>query len=215
MNIPKKWDKGRDVQSLQDRLILLGYSLPNFGPDGDFGDETDRAVRSWQLDYHVDGTLDANEMQAPFPDIPHGQREVVEMYGKPWDDVDGWMQQWIGPVELPQELRNLAKRGTIWTNRDLVPVYESVFDEIVDQGLARHLKTYHGCFNCRKIRGSKTQWSTHTWSLSIDLNAAENMMGTEPKMNMGVVEIFDKHGFTWGGRFRRKDGMHFQRVKGF
>ncbi len=223
MNIPKKGDEGKDVKALQERLVKLGYELPEWGPDGDFGTETEAAVRSWQLDFHVDGTLDDGEMQAlfppapvrSFPNIPHGQKEVVEMYMKPWDDVDEWEEEWIAPVVLPKELKRLTKRGTIWTNRDLVPVYDSVFNDIVDQGLARHLKTYHGCFNVRKIRGSGTQWSCHSWALAIDLNYAENMLGSEPKMNMGIVEIFERHGYVWGGRFKRKDGCHFQRCKGF
>ena len=223
MNIPKKGDQGKEVKALQDRLLALGYKLPRFGPDGDFGTETENAVKAWQYDFHVDGALDETEMMAlfppepvnSFPDIPNGQREVVNMYGKPWDDVDDWIKKWIGPVRLPEELRRLTKRGTIWTNKDLIPVYDSIFNEIVDQGLARHLKTYHGCFNCRKIRGSKTQWSTHTWALAIDLNMEENMMGAAGKMHPGIVEIFEKHGFSWGGKFRRKDPMHFQRCRGF
>jgi hypothetical protein len=223
MEIPKFGDKGKAVRDLQSRLLDLGYKLPKFGADGDFGEETALAVKAWQLDYHVDGTLDEREMQAlfppeaerKFPNIPNSQKEVIEIYGKPWNDVDGWWEKWGAPVELPDELKRLTKRGLIWTNKDLVPVLEAVFEEIVDQGLARHLKTYNGCHSVRKIRGSKTRWSTHSWALALDFNMADNMLGTEGKMNPGIVTIFEKHGFRWGGSFRRKDPMHFQRVTGF
>ena len=223
MNIPQKGDKGTDVEALQERLVSLGYILPIYGADGDFGDETASAVRLWQLDFHVDGTLDESEMHALFPPAPagsfpevlNGQRAVVEKYGKPWDNVEAWKEKWIAPVVLPPELKRLAKRGRIWTNKDLVPVYDSIFEEIVDVGLARHLKTYHGCFNVRKIRGSGSQWSSHSWALAIDLNYADNRMGSEPKMHPGIVEIFERHDFVWGGRFKQKDGCHFQRVRGF
>lgn len=223
LNIPKKGDKGNAVRALQSRLIELGYKLPKYGADGDFGNETMYAVRAWQLDYHIDGVLDEREMHAlfppeadrQFPNRPNGQREVVEMYGKPWDDVDGWWKKWGAPVKLPDELKRLTKRGRIWVNKDLVPVLQSIFDEIVDQGLARHLKTFDGCFNVRKIRGSATQWSVHSWALALDFNMADNMLGSEPKMHPGIVAIFEKNDFVWGGRFRRKDGMHFQYLTGF
>jgi len=39
---------GADVVYLQNRLLDLGYQLPNYGADGWFGDETDAAVREFQ-----------------------------------------------------------------------------------------------------------------------------------------------------------------------
>lgn len=41
-------DFGSDVKDLQERLIKIGYSLPKYGADGDFGSETDAAVRLLQ-----------------------------------------------------------------------------------------------------------------------------------------------------------------------
>ena len=43
-----KGDEGDDVKQLQENLIKLGYSLPKYGADGDFGAETDDAVRLFQ-----------------------------------------------------------------------------------------------------------------------------------------------------------------------
>ena len=42
--------KGDDVEMLQELLMQLGYELPEHGADGDFGAETDRAVRAFQRD---------------------------------------------------------------------------------------------------------------------------------------------------------------------
>lgn len=44
----RKGNKGDWVTILQNKLMLLGYSLPKFGADGDFGQETLSAVKAFQ-----------------------------------------------------------------------------------------------------------------------------------------------------------------------
>lgn len=44
----EKGDSGPLVVELQKHLIKLGHELPNFGADGDFGDETVAAVKAFQ-----------------------------------------------------------------------------------------------------------------------------------------------------------------------
>ena len=48
-----------DVKELQNDLLKLGYSLPNYGADGDFGSETVKAVKAFQKEYGlpVDGVM--------------------------------------------------------------------------------------------------------------------------------------------------------------
>lgn len=59
-------DKGDDVLQLQKDLIELGYNLGFWGADGDFGNDTDKAVRAFQkknkLD--VDGWVGKNTYAA-------------------------------------------------------------------------------------------------------------------------------------------------------
>lgn len=52
-----KGDKGAEVKTMQEGLIKLGYDLGKYGADGDFGGDTDKAVRKFQKDYKltVDG----------------------------------------------------------------------------------------------------------------------------------------------------------------
>lgn len=46
--------KGNDVVELQKRLMSLNYPLPKYGADGDFGSETESAVRAFQKDNKLD-----------------------------------------------------------------------------------------------------------------------------------------------------------------
>ena len=47
-NYLMRGDKGGDVKAMQENLIKLGYSCGKYGADGDFGGDTDKAVRSFQ-----------------------------------------------------------------------------------------------------------------------------------------------------------------------
>lgn len=44
----RKGCEGDDVKAVQQALMALGYSLPKYGADGDFGSETQKAVKAWQ-----------------------------------------------------------------------------------------------------------------------------------------------------------------------
>lgn len=44
----RKGCKGSDVKDLQKRLIALGYDLGKWGADGDYGSQTEKAVREFQ-----------------------------------------------------------------------------------------------------------------------------------------------------------------------
>jgi hypothetical protein len=60
----KKGDEGLRVVRVQEQLMSLGYPLPQFGADGDFGDETELAVKEFQIDRNlpVDGELHPTDM---------------------------------------------------------------------------------------------------------------------------------------------------------
>lgn len=49
-NYLMKGDVGAEVKAMQEILIKLGYSCGSYGADGDFGNDTDKAVRAFQKD---------------------------------------------------------------------------------------------------------------------------------------------------------------------
>lgn len=58
--------KGEDVKELQTALMKLGYNLGKWGCDGDFGDQTEMAVRAFQTQQGltVDGQVGAKTIAA-------------------------------------------------------------------------------------------------------------------------------------------------------
>ena len=62
----RKGDKGSQVKELQERLLNLGYPLPKYGADGDFGKETETAVKAFQHDngLNADGVVGKNTWTA-------------------------------------------------------------------------------------------------------------------------------------------------------
>lgn len=62
----EKGSKGAEVVALQNLLIGAGYSLPKYGADGDFGEETFKAVKSFQNAYglEVDGIVGEKTLNA-------------------------------------------------------------------------------------------------------------------------------------------------------
>lgn len=71
-----------------------------------------------------------------------------------------------------------------------------------------------GCYVPRfsRVSGQIGFLSRHTYGMALDTNTDSNCEGCRPTMNCDVVRIFRRHGFAWGGNFRRPDGMHFEWV---
>ena len=141
-------------------------------------------------------------------------------YGDPTKEKN--MIVWV----VPNHLRVGVIPKKIYCNKDFVKQLEKAFVNLIDRGFIKELKTWDGCFNIRPIRGYEDQYkeaikaknyelaskylSVHSWGMAIDVNRAENGLGQKPKLSLGFVKCFTDVGFTWGGTFKRSDGMHFE-----
>jgi hypothetical protein len=77
-----------------------------------------------------------------------------------------------------------------------------------------------GTYNCRTVADTG-QPSMHAWGAAIDINAAHadywlwrrsGMIdaGQIGRIPAEIVEIFERHGFIWGGKWSHYDTMHFE-----
>ena len=219
-------DQDKQVYTIQTQLKGLGYDC---AIDGRFGKGTKKRVIEFQLKskLNADGVVGPKTWkelglaysQTPFVPActPDSEEAIYEMFGDPLEP--GYWQAYGGFCSTPPELNHVfpytfAGENGFWCNKQMIIVFQKVYSGIVRTGLSDELKTFHGCYNVRKIRGG-TKLSTHSWGISVDHNMYENMLGHSPRMNPGVVECFKKCGFVWGGDFSRKDGMHFQFAKNY
>ena len=129
--------------------------------------------------------------------------ECVTRYGSP--ELEKNMILWDVPPLL--EIGVIPKR--IYCNKDMIEPLSKAFANLIKTGHINELKTWDGCFNIRQKRGAVTK-SLHSWGVAIDVNAAWNPMGKEPKLSQGFVKCFKVAGFDWGGDWDYPDGMHFQ-----
>ena len=81
-----KGTEGNDVKQLQEHLLKLGYSLPKYGADGDFGSETEAAVRAFQKaeGLEVDGKY-GEKSHAALMDALSADDEAPEQPAQPED----------------------------------------------------------------------------------------------------------------------------------
>jgi hypothetical protein len=119
-----------------------------------------------------------------------------------------WVQRNIVSAQVP------IFRGNVICHRLLIPQLRGALQEVVDRGLADLIDPtqYGGCWVPRHILFNPSRaLSMHAWGLAVDFNVKGNEYGNRnPTMDPRIVEIFERWGFVWGGRWSTPDGMHFE-----
>jgi hypothetical protein len=81
--------------------------------------------------------------------------------------------------------------------------------EPIDEG---QLDDWGYCF--RNTRGSIDKLSNHASGTAIDLNATKHPLGHAgtftPMQTVLIEALCKKYGLTWGEKWKRPDGMHFE-----
>ena len=154
---------------------------------------------------------------------PNGLAEIISTFGdiEAYIDDSGllmstWNIDYLAIVDLPFSIP-LAWNKSVVVDRMtchklMVPIFANVFKQIENDGLVYAISDFGGCFSFRQKRHSNTKISTHAWGIAVDLNPNEDAQGTVGNMNAGIVDIFRRAGFKWGGDWVGKtdDPMHFQ-----
>lgn len=155
-------------------------------------------------------------MVDPVRSAPHGIAAIRQHFGDPRDFTErAWRRRILTPVKLPGPVKTLSG-GTIrsiWVHRAIKEEVESLFRMLVVFNEWRHVKTL-GCYAYRKKR-KLGKLSTHSWAVAFDINSRTNRMRSKGDINLDLVDSFEYRGWRWGGRWRRRDPMHFQFCTGY
>ena len=161
----------------------------------------------------------------PNPDDTLSTARTKVVLGEPWYRFasDGsvvmhptWVANHLtdGRVLLDPTIRIRAQ-----CHVDVVDDLRDALGEIAAAGLGGAIDVANansagGCYVPRfsRVSGQIGFLSRHTYGMALDTNTVTNCGGCRPRMNCDVVRIFRRHGFAWGGNFRRPDGMHFEWV---
>ena len=103
--------------------------------------------------------------------------------------------------------------GYVTCHRAMLPQLRAALQEIVDRGLADRIDPgdFGGCYVPRFIaRDPAKGLSLHTWGIALDLNVQGNLRGSIGEIDRGVVDVFKRWGFAWGGDWSYTDPMHFE-----
>jgi D-alanyl-D-alanine carboxypeptidase len=120
-----------------------------------------------------------------------------------------WVPAWGGGTLKVTTINHVAER------------LEQVVREL--EKLPPHFKQYvvpsAGTYNCRVIAGT-LQKSMHSYGAAIDINTKFSdywrwpFPATTPvyknRIPFEIVEVFERHGFIWGGKWSHFDTMHFE-----
>ena len=81
--------------------------------------------------------------------------------------------------------------------------------------IKRHAHPSAGTFNCRVVADTGNR-SAHAWGIAIDINTDSSDYwlwskgAYKNRIPWEIVEIFERHGFIWGGKWGHFDTMHFE-----
>ena len=81
----------------------------------------------------------------------------------------------------------------------------------------KYLSPIGGTFKWRKIAGTN-RLSVHSFGAAIDINVkysaywrwSKGVYRYQNKIPKAIVDIFERHGFIWGGKWYHYDTMHFE-----
>lgn len=139
-------------------------------------------------------------------------------FGKMYGDSAGAVKKTLAPVKW---LGGQTVRVT--TINKVNERLQAVSDEVarLPPKIRAVVAKTAGTFNWRAIKGTGRR-SMHSYAVAIDVGVShsdfwgwvkpgpDGLLKWNNKIPMEVVDIFERHGFVWGGKWYHFDSMHFE-----
>jgi hypothetical protein len=161
------------------------------------------------------------QLKMPAPDEDPGRIRNAAFFTKMYGDCRtgevkkrfepvAWLPRYGGGILLATGINGVADR--------LAEVSHDL--EALPQSTMKYLIPSAGIYNCRPIADTE-RLSVHSYGAAIDISArysdywlwTQKKTGQFPWVNripLAIVDIFERHGFIWGGKWYHFDTMHFE-----
>lgn len=153
-----------------------------------------------------------NELELPMAFSGPAQLLLYTRYGDPREA--GFEHKWLSIWEVREQFPWFPK-STICIHKHFRPLLEAALKELLVMNLHTEIKTVDEDFHIRMIHGSTGVMSVHSWGAALDMNAAQNPLGSSGAWSNAFLTVMRKHhiycGQDWEGL---KDPMHFSLVNG-
>jgi hypothetical protein len=132
---------------------------------------------------------------------------------------EAWLAASLVYADLPFSLPIAWDTGR-WADRARVhrlvrPFFVAAWEAVADAGLRASVVSWGGAYNHRAKRSDRYSLSMHAYGIAFDINPRESGMGRTGTIDPALIDVFEFHGWYWGGRFRpTPDEMHFQFAEG-
>ncbi len=136
------------------------------------------------------------------------KRGAIEILGE-------WERRNIVSIAPPFELRDGRGRpvSVLRCHRLIAPPLTRFLTDLHRRNLCHLINTFNGCFEPRHMGWNpRRPLSRHTWGIAVDVNARLFPYGSRARQDERLIAAFARQGFTWGGKWRTPDPMHFEVV---
>ena len=171
--------------------------------DGAAGDRVPlkfRAAGETAFLRHGDGVLPQALIKERF-----GEFSYVPADGTVFVQDGTWNREHTVAAELPLV-------GRLRCHRSVLPALEGAIRELQQRNLGWLISSFQGCFNPR-LTGDGRNVSRHAWGVAVDVNYGKNLSGRSSAQDPRLVEVMERWGFTWGGRWLVPDPAHFEYLR--
>lgn len=146
--------------------------------------------------------------------------EVLTIYGTPGNSANFTQILSPFPLIIAWDKTIIVQKLTCH-KKIATPLSNVLTDLLAHYGKQKinelRINLFGGLYNLRKMRGSNTRWSRHSWAIAIDLDPDRNLLREDhttarfarPEYKP-MIDIFYKHGFIGYGPEKDYDWMHFE-----
>lgn len=127
-----------------------------------------------------------------------------------------WEKRNIVLLTLPILKPNSTKYFKFQCHKKIKENILEIFTEYKDNKYdnAYPIRLLGGFVPRHKFWNPKRSISIHSYGLALDINWDTNPVGKRGDMPDYVIELFTKHGWTWGGSWKQPDPMHLEYYSG-